>query len=516
MSDIGGRERSEGSSTSATLPSVALSIRLQRIIGAGLVLAFSSLPATADGPILHEFIPPDPHEDLLLEATTVGGRLPAAIETPSGAVPAPETRRAPADTEVAYGGASTPTSSDASYRIDRLTTQPDSVSYHDPFLPSIAPFKRLYAYDTVDASLRLQVADSTLTRITTRGEPKLGEDQFYGDLVVDLVPNVPVRIPTVGPGARVLAATINPPLPYELVRDGADNWFIRSSSRRRVRLTLQLAIDRRVFGAPYTHVTYATLAAHVPALPPIAAESGRRVLASLGISRAMRPPEAVQALVAHFRSFTPSADLPEASLGTGLYEELSLSQKGVCRHRAYAFVITALTLGIPARMVRNEAHAWVEVYDAEVWHRIDLGGAAGAMNISRAEEASQYRLPPDPYDWPEGSQSGTELVEEALSAQGGAGRQRKPQPSPMPVEESDPSGVEPPKFSTLARRTGLGLRLCWSMFASAARNCHEKDCRAGLCSRASASDCCSAIGVLGSAGRSSADAARSSSVYAGA
>jgi hypothetical protein len=30
-------------------------------------------------------------------------------------------------------------------------------------------------------------------------------------------------------------------------------------------------------------------------------------------------------------------------------------------------------------MVLNEAHAWVEVYDSRLWHRIDLGG--GGANL---------------------------------------------------------------------------------------------------------------------------------------
>ena len=47
----------------------------------------------------------------------------------------------------------------------------------------------------------------------------------------------------------------------------------------------------------------------------------------------------------------------------GTSVDLALSQKGVCRHRAFAFLVTALGLGIPARMVINEAHAWVEVLD---------------------------------------------------------------------------------------------------------------------------------------------------------
>ena len=101
--------------------------------------------------------------------------------------------------------------------------------------------------------------------------------------------------------------------------------------------------------------------------------------------------------------------------GADLYKELALTQKGVCRHRAYAFVITALAQGIPARMVRNEAHAWVEVYDGSLWHRIDLGGAAERMDTEQDPTEPQHRPPDDPYSWPEGSESGQELAQRTLA-----------------------------------------------------------------------------------------------------
>ena len=62
-----------------------------------LVAAFvlSALPADAYQPVLHEFIPPDDGEDMALALTTAEGDLPAAIETRSGVVRAPETQRPP-------------------------------------------------------------------------------------------------------------------------------------------------------------------------------------------------------------------------------------------------------------------------------------------------------------------------------------------------------------------------------------------------------------------------------------
>ena len=396
---------------------------LVRRLIAPLLLAGASLalPAHADGPVLHEYFEPNPQEDLLLRATTASGRMPAAIVTPSGVVRAPDVLREPVQSEVAYGGSSTPGSTDAAYRIDRDTTRPDVVGYDDPFVPAITPFKRLYAYDAVDESLELVVRDPHLEKIPVGGEVLSGEDRFYADMVVDLADEVPVRIPTVGPGARVLAAYANPPVKFELARDGADNWFVRASERQRVRLVMMLALARDVFGGQFADVSYGELANGLPSLPKSVRASAREVLDEIGVSTSLRPREAVARLVSHFRAFAPSTDRPRAQSGAALYKELALSKKGVCRHRAYAFVITALELGLPARMVRNEAHAWVEVWDTKLWRLIDLGGSAGRLEFEQASNTQQYRPPADPYQWPSGGDSGQQMAARSISGAPGGG-----------------------------------------------------------------------------------------------
>jgi len=178
--------------------------------------------------------------------------------------------------------------------------------------------------------------------------------------------------------------------------------------RRRVRLILELAAPRAAFGSEFPDVSYEALAPKLTPLPPAARTVVAEMLAELGLSRAVPPAAALHRLVAHFRSFAPSEELPRAASGPGLYRELVLSKKGVCRHRAYAFVLTALGLGIPARFVRNEAHAWVEVSDGRLWRRIDLGGAAGNFDIGTRPGAPPHQAPPDPFPWPEGADSGVE------------------------------------------------------------------------------------------------------------
>jgi hypothetical protein len=74
-----------------------------------------------------------------------------------------------------------------------------------------------------------------------------------------------------------------------------------------------------------------------------------------------------------------------------VYLDLARGKKGLCRHRAYAFVVTARALGIGARFVQNEAHAWVEVAVPDAGYlRIDLGGASHGLTAHNAQDRPTY------------------------------------------------------------------------------------------------------------------------------
>ena len=412
--------------------------------------------AQAQAPLLHEYIEPNAREDVELAATTQDGAMPAALETESGLVPAPQSgsRR---QGEHAYGGNATPDSIDSSFRVDRDTTRPDSVSYDEPFSPAVAPFKRLYAYDAVDESFELTVFDKSLSKLEVGGKPSPQDDQFYGDLFVDLAPGVPVRIPSVGPGTRVLVARTDPEVSFYLERDRADNWFMVGDARRRVRLIMQLATPRAVFSTELADAGWGELLHKLPPLPPAVSSAAAEVAEQIGVSRRQSPKQATAALVAYFRGFAPSEATPKATRGAQLYQELSLSRKGVCRHRAYAFMLTALGLGLPTRMVRNEAHAWVEVYDGARFHRIDLGGAAGRIELDTRTADHVHRPPPDSLSWPAGSESGQGMLEQTLEA---AGAQRPPDPSKPPTASSGrgPTPAPPPSASSAEQGSERGAQ----------------------------------------------------------
>lgn len=421
--------------------------------------ALLSSAARADV-LLHEYIGPDPVEDLRLGATTSDGAMAAAIETQSGPLASPDLERNREGTEHVYGGEQGP-GPGGSFHIDSNTSRPERVGYDDPFTPAVTPYKREFTFDTVDAAFDLIVANPALERLTVGGSARSEDDQFYADLDIDATAATAARIPTVGPGARVLAVRASPASKIELFHDAADNWFVRSEGPGRLRLVLHLAIDRAVFGSSFASVEWARLARFTPPIPDAVRQEGTQMARQIGVPDGASPAEAVRTLVGYFREFSPSGDHPTAR-GPELYRELVVSKKGVCRHRAYAFVVTALALGIPSRFVRNEAHAWVEVMDGVRWHRIDLGGAAA--NVDFTGNRIAHVPPRDPFFWPQGEDSGEAMASRSAAARerashatasgpAGAGSATAPRVAPPPREES--SKIEDGRVpATLTLRLG--------------------------------------------------------------
>jgi hypothetical protein len=395
-------------------------------LAAAAMLTATPRHARASGPVLHEHIPSDPAEDARL-GVSVDGDLPAALSTPSGVVAAPDPHRLPDSPPPGAGPDSSlaSTAPNAHFKPDRDTHRPDVVPYDDPFTPSTAPFKRLLAFDAVDSSYSLSVRDGRLLplgqRATLAGDGT--EDTFFADIVVDLVPDRPQRIPSVGPGAKIVRAHAgvgSADVAVRFLHDEADNWFVVGDVSARARLVMELAIPRAAFGGRFGDPSWSDFP-KVAVLPASVARAAAEVAAHIGVSRMQSPREAVARLVAYFRGFVDSDEFPTDK--ADVYLALALSKKGVCRHRAFAFLVTALGLGLPTRMIANEAHAWVEVNDGALWRRIDLGGAGRALDASLAGGV-KHETPPDPFAWPANATPGGDLADRARGplASGGKGK----------------------------------------------------------------------------------------------
>ncbi|MCA9621191.1 MAG: transglutaminase domain-containing protein [Myxococcales bacterium] len=373
------------------------------LVGLGVAVEGRAVAQQAE-PMLHEYFEEQAGEALEISRTDASGELPASVETPSGTITPPDIRTTPDPRRVYHeqnGSAAT------GFRPDRDTRRPHVEQYDDPFTPTLTPFKRMFAYDAVRDDYTLVVQKESLSPVPEGGAAEPGDDRFFGDISVALRGEQPVRIPSVGPGARLLNLVASPDVKVSLWRDGADNWFAKGDTTQRVRLVTEIAIGRDAFASEYPDIGWAELP-RVPAQPSAHGRAYAKVAEAIGIGRHQRPREVVSKMVAYFRSFAPSDDSPQ---GEGdIYLDLALSKKGVCRHRAFAFLVTALNVGIPARLIHNEAHAWVEVRDDRIWRRIDLGGAALDLDQDPHLERPPHVPPPDQFPWPTGRDSGSDLA----------------------------------------------------------------------------------------------------------
>ena len=417
-----------------------------------LALVLLAPPAVAQrggaAPVLHEPIPADAREDVAL-AVSLDGDLPAAINTPRGLVSAPDPTKPIGTGDSPYNHAPGD-ARDTSFHPDRDTRRPDVLPYDDPFSPSTAPFKRLSAFDMVDAAYTLSVRDPHVTPLPVAPSPApdASEEQFYADMVVDLVAGQRVRIPSVGPGARVLRARAGvgtQDVHFQLWKDGAENWFIEAEATTRARVVMEVSIPRVAFGGDFGNPSWAELLPVTPPLPPSVQRAANEVAAKIGVSRRLSPREDVTKLVTYFRGFTESEDPPSST--RDIYLDLALSRKGVCRHRAFTFMVTALNLGLPARMIVNEAHAWVEVHDGRLWRRIDLGGAGRTLHDPLSTNVP-YDPPPDPFSWPQNATRGDDLADRA--------RRTGPNATTPPAAASSASSASPPGSSSAAGASSAG------------------------------------------------------------
>jgi hypothetical protein len=285
------------------------------------------------------------------------------------------------------------------FRPDRVTNLEGTLGYFEVFTPAITPFKRVSALDAVSldgTTPVLGVGDPVRRPVPVEGldaapPDARPRDRFWASVVLDFSEGNLVPLPTVSPESRLLSVQAdNPTLSFE--RDGADNFFALASlvGARQVRVTYVIDAPRSYFGGPLPRARTDALAAEVFPLPETVERDARVFARELGLSRGMDSEHALKVLVEHFRSFTESKVAPR---DTGnIFLDLARGQRGVCRHRGYAFVITAQALGFPARFVQNEAHAWVEVKLPEVGYvRIDLGGAAEGLDAHATRDKPFYR-----------------------------------------------------------------------------------------------------------------------------
>jgi len=293
------------------------------------------------------------------------------------------------------------------FRPDRLTSLEGSLDYYEAFNPSVAPFKRVTAFGAIrlDADgktpvLGLEDARRRVVPIEGLQAPAPDarpRDRFVGEIDLDFHANSLQALPTVSPESRILTLTTQPKLDVQIERDAADNMFLRARGPLpdgTVHVRWDTDAPRSYFGTEIPTTKLRELSglrgqSTVPALERSIARRAQHFAGELGITANTELRTALEKLTNHFRGFVESAE-PPANTGD-LYLDLVHGGKGLCRHRAYGFVVTARALKIEARFVQNEAHSWVEVRLPETgFVRIDLGGASHGLTAHDTHGRMSY------------------------------------------------------------------------------------------------------------------------------
>ncbi|MBI5486051.1 MAG: transglutaminase domain-containing protein [Deltaproteobacteria bacterium] len=290
----------------------------------------------------------------------------------------------------------------------------------DPNLPGIlwspspGPYLRQQVFDTVLADGTLDAPASRPDDLRTVAPPDgaAGTERFLGRARLWVNDDSAVQLPSPAPDFR--AAIVGGAAEGDrLAVDRAGNlFFLPGPARGERELVISLEADSLAFGGTFDAT--ATVG-DAPSwarrqVPETFRAPARRVADRVAVSADMPVETALRLLSTWFRSF--QAGPPPSSLPGTAYEELALGRVGLCRHRAYAFVVTAQWLGIPARMPVSRLHAWVEVLvpvpgdggPRWLWRRIDLGGAYGETDEELADVPAHVPSLADPLPWPRGAQ----------------------------------------------------------------------------------------------------------------
>lgn len=374
-----------------------------------LTVAFTAAAQVIVGrPVLHLDVPPpgettevptQQRSQPLFGPDPGEGQNPSAFAYRNKILPAPQTGPEPTEAEPVHGRDGFAVDRVTESKPDAITNADDTLQYVEVFNPAVLPFKRMSALDSVRGDYTLFTASpDTLQDLPVGGAPSPDRDLFWGDLVVELSPGQDVALPSVAPDMRIISYEVEPRTTVKFSKDGADNYFVRSdesgtSATYRLRFMVDAPATYFAAAVP-SNIRVDEVASRAPAgllkpLPDTVQSAVAKALQRLNIDSSMPLRRALNALVHHFREFEAGVLSKNAK---DIYLDLVYEQVGVCRHRAFAFMVTANGLGIPTRYVTNEAHAWVEVWLPDVnWVRIDLGGAALRMVVDNAEDKSVYQ-----------------------------------------------------------------------------------------------------------------------------
>jgi transglutaminase-like putative cysteine protease len=284
-----------------------------------------------------------------------------------------------------------PPPTDPSVRLDDDTSAPDQLNYSQVFSPSIAPYKRLGVRDLMSSDSRspsLVVTPSELVDLPVNARLTRDRQTFVGTMTI-VSDGTPVAIPSPSPDLQVHQASTDTVAQPRFQRNLADQLFVILPSGTH-ELNVLVSSPLSYFGGPLPAGARPVDPREDPIFDPLADE----VLQLAGTSRYDTDTVMVSRLARYLHTFQ-DVDNPADVNDNDLFLTLARRREGVCRHRAFIFVATLLSAGVPARYVFNEAHAFAEVRLQNGWRRVELGGAANALDVLGQDQNRAFEGPED-------------------------------------------------------------------------------------------------------------------------
>lgn len=457
--------------------------RLATILAVGAALALAvelpepdraSAQEGSEDPVLHEYFDPgmvdrpDPRpgpdgERPTADAEGPGGPPELTLQAGAGdRVRGPSGPVGEGDAQHPYGPAAP---RDAATALDDQTDRVDDLEYNSVFDPTVFPYKRGVVQNrpvlTGSGTYGMKTERGDYEQLRVQGDGAAeDEDVFWGSFLVRAQSGAFHPIPSVAPDQRYLEVDTEPEVSVRIFRDEAGNDYVQLDHSGRVRVNVRVAAPNFYFSGRFgSEVAWEDFDSKQEAtrLPEEIASVAADAAELVEVSRRSSPDAVLEQMIYYFRNFETKS-LPE-DLRTGdLYRTLVESQIGVCRHRSMAFVITSMSLGIPARYVTNEAHAFVEVWWPEGgWRRVDLGGAARDIGYNgEADDRMHAASRDDPFPKPPAYRE--ELRE--LRGEGGGGEDGESsngaadegESGPQKSSDGDRQSASPPSRETSSDR----------------------------------------------------------------
>lgn len=282
-------------------------------------------------------------------------------------------RPASAATRDAATAATAPLSVDG-YPTDRAIG-PLGVVCAPLYSPSLTCHTRTFVHGAVTRSGGDYWFPLDATRVPLELAPFAPGHRASGAISLVLHPQEWTPVPTLTPGDALTFSNADA-ASIELARDDAGMVWARGPAGP-VTLNLGWAVDLAYYDLPVAaDVTPADVPEDLrPSLDATTRSVGLRV-ADLAGARDRAYGDTVRALAAFLRDFQVGP-LPDRDAQPDDVLAYAEARIGCARHRAETFVVAAQSVGIPARLVLNEAHAFAEAYvPASGWHLVDVGACA--------------------------------------------------------------------------------------------------------------------------------------------